>query len=156
YPVGLPAASAFTAAVVNGWPPIPQSPLLTSSMMTDVTWRMVSPSIDTMTSVSFRIISCFCAGVNTPSINLTFTRGMGALLSMVRSCPSDAARAGRPLRFRRDKAVEVLQEVPLGQVGALRHLIVPMPPGKHRQADVPPGPGDRRAEDHPVARDVGR
>ena len=75
-PLGTPAASAFTSLVVRGLPPIPQSPLLTSSITTHVTGRMFSPSIDTIASVSLRIIYCFCIGVNTPSISFTFTKGI--------------------------------------------------------------------------------
>src|SRR5262249_9715402 len=71
----FPAASAFTSLVDRGFPPTPQSPLLTSSTTTQVTDRMFSPSIETIVSVSLRIISCFCAGVNTPSISFTFTNG---------------------------------------------------------------------------------
>src|SRR5262249_35010943 len=101
----LPAASAFTSLVVSGLPPTPQSPLLTSSRTTHVTGRRFSPSIDTIASVSLRLISCFCAGVNTPSISLTFTRGMAVLLSVIGSCLSDPghricqARAGYCARF---------------------------------------------------------
>jgi len=74
-----PAASAFTSLVVKGFPATPQSPLLTSSMTTHVTGRMLSPSIDTIVSVSLRIISCFCFGVKTPSRSFTFTSGIGFL-----------------------------------------------------------------------------
>jgi len=44
---------------------------LTSSTITQVTERMVSPSMETIASVSFRTISRFCASVKTPSITLT-------------------------------------------------------------------------------------
>src|SRR5207245_8969452 len=54
YPVDLPAARAFTSAVVSGLPPIPQSPLLTSSTTTQVTGRTFSPSTEPIASVSFR------------------------------------------------------------------------------------------------------
>ncbi len=49
-PLDLPPASAFTSSVVRDWPPIPQSPLLTSSRTTTVTGRIFSPSIDTIGS----------------------------------------------------------------------------------------------------------
>src|SRR5262245_7482969 len=45
---------------------------------------MFSPSIDTIASVSLRIISCFWVGVKTPSINRTLTSGIGVLLSVIR------------------------------------------------------------------------
>jgi hypothetical protein len=46
----------LTAAVVSGWPPMPHSPLATSEILTQVTPRMFSPSIETIASVSFLII----------------------------------------------------------------------------------------------------
>ena len=46
---------------VRAFPPMPQLPLLTSSTITQVTSRIFSPSIETIASVSLRIISCFCA-----------------------------------------------------------------------------------------------
>ena len=52
-------------------------------------------------SVSLRIISFFCAGVNTPSIILTFSNGICCLscVCLFRSCasPSGSARATRPI-----------------------------------------------------------
>ena len=68
--------SARTASVVIGWPPIPQSPLLVSSMHDQVTPRMFSPSISTIVSVTFSIISRFWSSSKTPSISLTFTYGI--------------------------------------------------------------------------------
>src|SRR6476646_10036410 len=56
---------------------MPQQPLFTSSTTTQVTSRIGSPSIVTMASVSLRIISCFWASEKTPSISLTWTRGIG-------------------------------------------------------------------------------
>ena len=52
----FPRARAWTSAVVIALPPIPQSPLSTSSTMQKVTWRMFSPSIDTIASVSLLMI----------------------------------------------------------------------------------------------------
>src|SRR6185503_15982791 len=52
----LPAANACTSLVVRALPPMPQSPLSTSSTVTHVTPRMFSPSIETMASVSFLMI----------------------------------------------------------------------------------------------------
>jgi hypothetical protein len=60
---------------------MPQSPLLTSSTMTQVTGRMFSPSIATMASVRLRTICCFCSPENTPSTSFTLTSGMGLLPS---------------------------------------------------------------------------
>jgi hypothetical protein len=59
---GTPAASALTSAVVSGFPPMPQSPLATSSTTTHVTARMFSPSIDTIASVRRSTISLFWSG----------------------------------------------------------------------------------------------
>src|SRR4051795_13354937 len=73
---GVPAARACTASVVRACPPIPQSPLLTSSTTTQVTPRMFSPSISTIVSVSFSIISCFWSSRKTPSMTLTLTSGI--------------------------------------------------------------------------------
>src|SRR5580692_3398395 len=55
---------------------MPQSPLRTSSTRTQVTGRRFSPSISTIVSVILPIISCFCSGVNTPSISFTVTSGI--------------------------------------------------------------------------------
>lgn len=44
---GAPAARARTSSVLSGLPPMPQSPLWTSSITTQVTPRMFSPSIET-------------------------------------------------------------------------------------------------------------
>jgi hypothetical protein len=77
----LPAARAFTSLVVSGLPPIPHSPLFTSSTTTQVTWRMFSPSMETIVSVRRRIISCFWVELKTPSISLTLINGIGNLLS---------------------------------------------------------------------------
>jgi hypothetical protein len=41
-------------------PPIPQSPFLTSSTITEVTERMFSPLMDIFASVSLWMISRFC------------------------------------------------------------------------------------------------
>ena len=70
-----PSDSSFTFSVVKELPAIPQSPLLTSSTITEVTERKFSPSMETIVSVSLRIISCFCAGEKTPSITFIFTNG---------------------------------------------------------------------------------
>jgi hypothetical protein len=78
-PLDVPAASALTSFVVSGLPQIPRSPFLTSSITTQVTARRFSPSIAIIVSVSFRTISCFCAGVKTPSISFTVTRGISFL-----------------------------------------------------------------------------
>jgi hypothetical protein len=64
----LPAAIAMTISVVRAFPPIPHDPLFTSSIVTQVTPRMFSPSIETIASVNFSMISFFCFGVNTSSI----------------------------------------------------------------------------------------
>src|SRR5215831_7025205 len=72
----LPVARAFTSSVVNGVPPIPKSPLFTSSITTQVTLRMFSPSIQTTASVSFFTISRFCESENVPSMTLTLTNGI--------------------------------------------------------------------------------
>ena len=74
--LGLLAASAFASELVRELPATPQSPLLTSSRTTNVYGRKFSPSIDTIVSVSLRIISCFCVGVKTPSIIFTFSNGI--------------------------------------------------------------------------------
>jgi hypothetical protein len=47
--------------VVSALPPISQSPLSTSSTTHHVALRMFSPSIETMASVSLRIIWRFCS-----------------------------------------------------------------------------------------------
>jgi hypothetical protein len=47
---------ALTSAVVSAVPPIPQWPLLTSSITTEVTGRMASPSMAIIASVSLWII----------------------------------------------------------------------------------------------------
>src|SRR5215470_7432555 len=52
----LPRAKVCTSAVVSALPPIPQSPLSTSSTTHQVTPRMFSPSIETMASVSLVMI----------------------------------------------------------------------------------------------------
>src|SRR5882757_4642400 len=74
--MGWPAASALTSAVCIGLPPIPQSPLATSSTTTQVTGRMFSPSTSTMASVTFRTMSCFWVVENTPSMTFTLTNGI--------------------------------------------------------------------------------
>src|SRR3954464_8008886 len=56
---GWPAASACTASVVRHWPPMAQSPLLTSSITHHVTWRKFSPSMLTIASVKRSAISDF-------------------------------------------------------------------------------------------------
>jgi hypothetical protein len=48
-----PAAGCLTASVVTGWPPMPHSPLAASEILTQVTPRIFSPSIDTITSAVF-------------------------------------------------------------------------------------------------------
>ena len=75
-PAGAFPCRAWTSAAVRPLPPMPQSPLLTSSTITHVTGRRFSPSILTMVSVSWWIISLFCSGVKTPSIRRTLTSGM--------------------------------------------------------------------------------
>src|SRR6266550_2009289 len=72
----LPAANALTASVVSAFPPMPHSPLLTSSIVTQVTWRMFSPSIETIASVTFSIIAFFCESEKTPSMTFTCTNGI--------------------------------------------------------------------------------
>src|SRR5262249_39396141 len=75
HPLALPAARSFTSPAGLGLPPLPpslpQSPPLTSSTITKVTGRMFSPSMETMASVSLRIMSRFWASLKTPSITLT-------------------------------------------------------------------------------------
>jgi hypothetical protein len=56
----LPAAIALTISVVRAFPPIPHDPLFTSSIVTQVTPRIFSPSIETIASVNFSMISFFC------------------------------------------------------------------------------------------------
>src|SRR5207344_1684030 len=53
-----PRRSACTCSVVSALPAIPQSPLLTSSTTHHVTWRMFSPSIETIASVRRSMICC--------------------------------------------------------------------------------------------------
>ena len=64
--------------MVRALPPIPQSPLSTSSTVTQVTGRMASPSMSTMVSVNFSIIALFWSASSTPLITLTLTNGMTA------------------------------------------------------------------------------
>src|SRR4051794_22170142 len=66
-----PAASAWTACVVSARPPMPQSPLWTSSTRTQVTPRMFSPSTATIASVSPSTIWRLLSSLNTPSMTLT-------------------------------------------------------------------------------------
>jgi hypothetical protein len=73
---GCPAARLLTSAVVSVLPPMPQSPLCTSSMTHHVTDRMFSPSMLTMVSVSFSTISRFWVASNTPSISFTLMNGI--------------------------------------------------------------------------------
>ena len=56
---GGPSGERVDVLGGEAWPPMPQSPLLASSMTTQVTPRMFSPSISTIVSVSFSIISRF-------------------------------------------------------------------------------------------------
>ena len=49
----------FTSSAVKALPPIPQSPLATSFTRTQVTPRKASPSIPTIVSVTFSIMSFF-------------------------------------------------------------------------------------------------
>src|SRR5881392_60639 len=51
-------ASALTSSAVSAWPPEPQSPLATSASRHQVCSRMLSPSIETIASVSRPMISC--------------------------------------------------------------------------------------------------
>ena len=44
--------------------------------MTQVTWRMLSPSMATIASVSSSTIRRFCSGVNTSSMSLTLMSGI--------------------------------------------------------------------------------
>lgn len=74
--LGTPAASWRTASVVRHWPPMPQSPLLTSSTTTQVTLRIASPSMDTMASVRRSTMCCFAVSSKTFSITLTLMSGM--------------------------------------------------------------------------------
>src|ERR1700741_906461 len=67
----FPRARAWTSAVVMGLPPIPQSPLSTSSPTDLVTLRMFSPSIETSASVSLLMIWRFCSLLNTSLITRT-------------------------------------------------------------------------------------
>src|SRR6516165_8058794 len=83
----FPRARACTSAVVRALPPIPQSPLSTSSTRQSVTLRMFSPSIETIASVSLLMIWCFCSLLNTSLMTRTWMRGIG--LSPV--CPVGAA-----------------------------------------------------------------
>ena len=53
------AAIALTAAAVKGLPPIAHSPLPVSWTRTQVTWRMASPSMAPMASVTFSILAFF-------------------------------------------------------------------------------------------------
>jgi hypothetical protein len=55
----------LTSAVVSGVPAMPRSPLWTSTI-TQVTWRMFSPSMATIASVRSLTICCFCSSENTP------------------------------------------------------------------------------------------
>jgi len=91
----VPAAKAKTSAVVIGVPAMPQSPLWTSSTITQVTWRMFSPSIATIASVGSLTIRCFCSSEHTPSMSLTLTSGIRALLVVVAACQVSLAAAGR-------------------------------------------------------------
>src|SRR5262245_35949316 len=67
----FPRAKACTSAVVRALPPIPQSPLSTSSTTHQVTPRMLSPSIETIASVSLLIIWRFCSLLNTSLMTRT-------------------------------------------------------------------------------------
>src|SRR3954463_4735930 len=61
---------------------MPQSPLATSEILTQVTPRMASPSIDTMASVSLLIIWRFCSALNTFWITWTSINGMSFSLML--------------------------------------------------------------------------
>ena len=95
----VPAASAWTASVVRAWPPMAQSPLLTSSMTHQVTPRMFSPSTLTIASVSRSAIWVFCSGVKTPSMSLTVIRGHVPLLRCLGFESVRAWRTGVPETF---------------------------------------------------------
>jgi hypothetical protein len=66
----LPAAKAGTAPVVLAGPPMLHSGLQISSMGTQVTGRMFSPSIGTMAPVMLSTIS-FWSGAKTCFINFS-------------------------------------------------------------------------------------
>jgi hypothetical protein len=76
--VGGDRASCERLRVVGGkgLPPMPHSPLATSSTTHQVCGRMFSPSISTIASVSRSMISCVCRAVKTPSISLTWISSM--------------------------------------------------------------------------------
>ena len=89
-------------------PPIPQSPLSSSSTSTHVTGRRASPSIPTMVSVILWIISCLCSWENTPLTSFTSTSGMAASSLLGTTCSNDAqcepealqhVRSGRTTRW---------------------------------------------------------
>jgi hypothetical protein len=63
--------SSRASSLDSGFPPMPKSPLFTSSITTHVKARNFSRSIETIASVNFRIISCFSTCVKTFSITLT-------------------------------------------------------------------------------------
>src|SRR6201984_3753128 len=67
----FPRARAGRSAVGRALPPIPQSPLSTSSTTHQVTLRMFSPSIETIASVSLLMIWRFCSPLNTSLITRT-------------------------------------------------------------------------------------
>src|SRR4051794_20304445 len=100
-------------------------------MTTQVTWRMFSPSISTIASVSFSIIARFSSSLKTPSISLTFTSGMSTSVAMylvVRptkctarltgmSSAADPSTDGRAIRGQatRDRIVEAAREILIEQ-----------------------------------------
>src|SRR5215475_13772307 len=71
---------ACTSLVVSALPPMPQSPLSTSSIVTQVTPRMFSPSIETMASVSFLMICLFWSLLKTSLMTRTWMSGIPILL----------------------------------------------------------------------------
>src|SRR5262249_6890145 len=73
-------ATALTSAVVSALPPMPHSPDLSSCTRTQVRPRIFSPSMPTIVSVTFSIISFFWAGVKTPSTSWISTSGIVLLL----------------------------------------------------------------------------
>ena len=67
---------ADDVAGAKGFAAMPHSPLATSSMVTQVTGRIASPSTLTMASVSLSMIASFSAAAKTPSMSFTWMRGM--------------------------------------------------------------------------------
>src|SRR5215207_3658071 len=72
------ACRSLTSCVVSALPPMLHSPLATSSMVTQVTGRMASPSMSTIVSVRRVSISCFWLSSNTPLMSFTERYGTGS------------------------------------------------------------------------------